>query len=133
MISTIAFGDWAPLAMTEPARTLVQTVGRLEIRPRRSSVDKPGIAAAVVLIPPVPLRRMKSHAQYRRPWIRFANAPAARPRCKSRLPDATSGFCDGTPPGSIPDRRALTRSRQGRTETAAHGSVFAIRRWRVPP
>src|SRR6266446_9315900 len=116
--------------MTEPARTLVQTVGTLEIRPSRNSVDRLGIWTAVELIRQVPSRRTKSRVRYPRPWSRFANSPAEHPRYKSRLPNETSVIFAETPPGQPQDRHGWIRSRQGRKETAARGSEYAIRHWR---
>src|SRR3981189_2182937 len=64
MISTIRPGFRSPPAMTDPASTLVQTVGMLEIRPSRSSVDRRGIRTAVAaFIRPIPLRRTISRAR----------------------------------------------------------------------
>src|SRR6266851_8779889 len=113
--------------MTDAARTLVQTVGTLEIRPSRNSVDRLGIWTAVTLIQRVPSCRMRSRARYLPPWTPFVNCPAGHPKCKSRPPDAKSVFSAETRPLLIRDRRGSTRSRQGRKGTAARGSEYAIR------
>src|SRR5713101_8073449 len=118
--------------MTAPARTLVQTVGTFEIRPRRSSVDKPGIAVAVMLIRRVPACRMKSRARYRLPCSLFVDSLESQPSYTSRLLDATSVLSVETPPASTRGRHGSIRSRQGRIGTVAHGNEFAIRRWPGP-
>src|SRR5258708_12032927 len=110
--------------MTEPARTLVQTVGPLQIGPSRNSVDRLGIWTAVTLIRQVPSRRTTSRARCRRPWSRFANGPAEHPRCRSRLPNETSVIYAETPPRQPQDRRGWIRSRQGRRETAALANEY---------
>src|SRR6476646_6098910 len=113
--------------MTEPARTLVQTVGTLEIRPSRNSVDRLGIWTAVTLIRQVSSRRTKSRARYLRPWSRSADGPAGHPRYKSRLPNETSVVFAEMSPGQPQDRHGWIRSHQGREETAARDSEYAIR------
>src|SRR4051795_6163054 len=86
MISATVPGLRSPPAMYEPASTLVQTVGMLEIRPSRSSVDRRGIrTAAVTFIRSVPLRRTISLAQYRRPLRQHVQVFVPRDKVPPRL------------------------------------------------